>query len=182
MACHRRVHLGLGRTYQTVNLFFNLTVLDNVLMGLNKHKSSPIHMFRPMAAYRELFTEAEKLLSRTGNLWEKRASLVSQLSYGEIRQMEMILGLAIAPKILLLDEPTAGLTSSEAEAFSGLIRKLPKDMTVLIIEHDMKLAFELADSIIVFHQGEILASGSPMEIKTNSKVREVYLGGIQSHG
>jgi len=177
MPCYRRVHLGLGRTYQITNLFINLTVLDNVLMALNRHKSSPIHMFQPMAAYREFFTEAEKLLNQIGNLWEKRALPLSQLSYGEIRQMELILGLAIAPQILLLDEPTAGLTSSEAEVLAGLIRKLPNNITVLMIEHDMKVAFDLADSMVVLHQGEILASGSPMEIKANSKVKEIYLGG-----
>ena len=182
MSCHQRVHLGLGRTYQIANLFFNLTVLDNVLMALNRHKASPFHMFQSMTAYREFFTEAETLLNRIDNLWEKRAFPLSQLSYGEIRQMELILGLAVRPKLLLLDEPTAGLTSSEAEALSGLIRKLPDDITVLMIEHDMKVAFDLADSMIVLHQGEILASGSPAEIKANAQVKGVYFGGTQYHG
>lgn len=178
--CHERVHLGLGRTYQITNLFLNLTVLNNILLALNKRKSSPFHMFRPMTAYSDLFVEAKKLLCQIGNLWEKRDSPLSQLSYGEIRQMELALGMAIEPKILLLDEPTAGLTSSEAEILAGIIRNLPKDVTVIMIEHDMKVAFALADSIIVLHQGEILASGNPIEIKANAKVREVYLGGIHS--
>ena len=182
MPCHQRVHLGLGRTYQIANLFFNLSVLDNVILALNRYKGSPFHMFQPLAADRDLFAEVESLLTRVGILWEKREVPLSRLSYGEIRQMELILGLGLAPKLLLLDEPTAGLTSSEAAVLSILIRKLPDDITVLMIEHDMKVAFDLADSMIVLHQGEILASGSPAEIKANAQVKGVYFGGTQYHG
>lgn len=180
MACHRRVRMGLGRTYQITNLFFNLTVMDNVLMALNRHKASPFHMFRPMTAYTDLFLKAEELLRQIGNFWEKRDLPLSQLSYGEVRQMELILGLAIEPKILLLDEPTAGLTSSEAEILAAMIRTLPKDVTIVMIEHDMKVAFAIADHVIVLHQGEILASGTPKEIRGNPRVREVYLGRMLS--
>jgi branched-chain amino acid transport system ATP-binding protein len=182
MPGHRRVHLGLGRTYQITNLFSNLTVLENVLIALNKHKSSPFRMFRPMTAYEDLFIKARKLLGQMGNLWEKRDFPLSQLSYGDLRQMELALGLALDPKILLLDEPTAGLTSSEAEELSKMIRNLPQEVTVVIIEHDMKVAFTLADHIIVFHQGEILASGTPEEIRANPQVQEVYLGGGNGNG
>lgn len=179
MPCHRRVHLGLGRTYQVTNLFFNLTVLQNVLIALNKYKASPLHMFRPITAYDDLFVKAEKLLSQIGKLWEKRDCPINQLSYGDLRQMELVLGLAIEPKVLLLDEPTAGLTSSEAEGLAEMIRNLPQNVTVVIIEHDMKVAFGLADHIIVLHLGEMLASGSPEEIRANPEVKEVYLGGMQ---
>ncbi|MEI9475180.1 MAG: ABC transporter ATP-binding protein [Deltaproteobacteria bacterium] len=181
MPCHRRVRLGLGRTYQTTNLFLNLTVMDNLLIALNPYKASPFHMLRSMRACADLYVKAKELLCRVGDFWGKQDFPLSQLSYGEVRQMELILGLAIQPRILLLDEPTAGLTASEAEALAAMIRNLPEDLTIVMIEHDMKVAFAIADHILVLHQGKVLASGTPEEIRANQEVREVYLGRVLPH-
>ncbi len=175
MPCYRRTHLGLGRTFQVVDLFLYFTVIDNILLALQAHKPFRYQMFRPITAYTTLYDKAEELLEGIG-LWEKRDFLVSELSHGEMRKVELVLGLAAEPKILLLDEPTAGLTSSEAESFGDMIRGLLRNVSVVMVEHDMKVAFALADRIIVLHQGEIVADGEPEEIRANPRVREVYLG------
>ena len=175
MPCHRRTHLGLGRTFQVTNLFTYFTVMDNILLALQAHRPFRYQMFRPITGYPVLYDRARELLEGIG-LWEKQNFLIAELSHGEMRKVELILGLAVEPKILLLDEPTAGLTSSEAESFGHIIRDLLRDVTVVIIEHDMKVAFALADRIIVLHQGEIVADGEPQEIKANPGVKEVYLG------
>jgi len=107
---------------------------------------------------------------------EKKRFLVRDLSHGEQRQLEIILGLASKPKILLLDEPTSGLGKTETDLLISIIREFPEDILVLMIEHDMQVAFELAERIIVLHYGQIIADGKPAEIKTYSKVREAYLG------
>ena len=173
--CHRRAHLGLGRTFQIVDLFPDFTVMENTLLGLQAHEPFRFHMIRPLTSYTHMTEKARTLLERIG-LWEKRDFPINSLSYGEMRRVELTLGLAIEPKILLLDEPTAGLTSSESLELAGLIQTLRRDMTLVVIEHDMKVAFTLAERMIVLHHGEILADGDPEQIRTNPKVREVYLG------
>lgn len=171
----RRVHLGLGRTFQIVNLFPRFTVLGNVILALQANKKFKYQMFREINSYSTIHEKAQFLLERMG-LWEKRDFFIGDLSHGEMRKMELTLGFAMEPKLVLLDEPTAGLTKSEADLLAGIIRGLSQDVTLVIIEHDMKIAFELADRIVVLNQGEILADGKPEEIRKNQKVSEVYLG------
>jgi branched-chain amino acid transport system ATP-binding protein len=171
----RRVHLGLGRTFQVVNLFPRFTVLGNVILALQANKKFKYQMFREINSYSMIYEKAQFLLERMG-LWEKRDYFIGNLSHGEMRKIELTLGFAMEPKLVLLDEPTAGLTKSEADMLAGIIRSLSEDVTLLIIEHDMKIAFELADRIIVLNQGEILADGKPEEIRKNQKVSAVYLG------
>jgi len=175
LPCHRRTHLGMARTFQIVDLFPYFTVMENLLLSLQAHEPFRYQMFRPITAYGNLYDKAEGLL-REMNLWEKKDFPITVLSHGEQRLVELLMGIAAGPKILLLDEPTAGLTSSESEWLSNIIQKLLQDVTAVIIEHDMKIAFTLAERIIVLHQGFIVADGNPEEIRTNSKVREVYLG------
>jgi branched-chain amino acid transport system ATP-binding protein len=122
-----------------------------------------------------MYDKGRALLERFG-LWEKRDVPIRALSHGEMRHVELILGLAMEPKILLLDEPTAGLTSSECQKVASLIQNLDRTITLIMIEHDMKVAFALAERMIVLHNGEILADGDPETIRANPKVKEVYLG------
>ena len=172
---HSRVHLGLARSYQLNRLFPNLTVLDNVLLALQGTRWSRFQMFRPNAAYVNLFTKAKALLNST-DLWGKRESLIKNLSYGEQRQIEIILGLASEPKLLLLDEPTAGLSIAESNVFTNNLCNLTRDITVVFIAHDMDIVFGLADRIIVLYFGKIIAQGMPKEIQTDTRVKEIYLG------
>jgi branched-chain amino acid transport system ATP-binding protein len=175
MECHRRTHLGLGRTFQIVDLFHNFTVMENALLALQAHETSCYHMIRPLTSYRSLYDKGRGLLERFG-LWEKKDFPIRALSHGEMRHVELILGLAMEPKILLLDEPTAGLTSSESQKLAALIQNLDRSITLAMIEHDMKVAFALAERVIVLHNGENLADGDPETIRANSRVKEVYLG------
>jgi len=175
MPPYRRTRLGLARTFQVTDLFPYFTLMENLLLAFQAHDPCRYNMIRSMAAHGHLYDKAEKLLKEL-KLWEKRDFPVTSLSHGEMRLVELMLGIAGAPDILLLDEPTAGLTCSEGVWLAGVIQELLKDVTLLIIEHDMQIAFALAERIIVLHQGEIVADGKPEEIRANTKIREIYLG------
>ena len=172
---HRRVHLGLARTFQIMNLIPNLSVTDNVMLAIQATKPFRFGMFRSQKAYTRLLDEAQGLMDRWG-LWEKRQDLVQELSYGQQRRVELIMALASKPKILLLDEPTSGLSEAAAASFLDIIRELGRDITVVIVEHDMDVVFDLADYITVLHHGEVIAEGTGREIKDNHMVKEIYLG------
>lgn len=172
---YQRVHLGLARTFQVLNLMFNLSVLDNTLLAVKAVMPFRSVWYRNRNSYTDLFDEAQRLLSRW-ELWERRNDLVRDLSYGEQRQVELIMSLASKPKILLLDEPASGLSGTEASSFLGLIREIKQDTTVVIVEHHMGMVFDLADYITVLHHGEVIAEGTKEEIRANTKVKEVYLG------
>ncbi len=175
MPNYRRVRLGLGRTFQIPDLFFNLTLFENVRLAVMADKRARFALYRPVGAFGELREGVKRLLDYVG-LWEKREDQVSSLSHGEVRRLEIILGMASSPGLLLLDEPTAGLSSSEAEQLATQLRSLLGEIAVIIIEHDMKVAFALADRITVLNQGRILVEGTPADIKADPRVRAVYLG------
>lgn len=175
MPLHRRIHAGIGRGFQINNLFLKLSVLDNVLLGIKACRNFGFQLFRPITAYTDIYSKANQLLERVG-LWEKRNESVSALAYGEQRQMEIILALASDPRILLLDEPTAGLSMSESKELIDLIQNLGKEVTMLMIAHDLDLVYEVADQISVLHYGQIVAEGTPEEIREHPKVKEIYLG------
>jgi branched-chain amino acid transport system ATP-binding protein len=149
--------------------------MENLLLALQAHDPCAYQMLRPLHAYGHLYEKAEKFL-REMKLWEKRDFAITALSHGEMRLVELMLGIAGGPKILLLDEPTAGLTRSEGVWLANMIQNLLKDVTLLIIEHDMQIAFALAERIIVLHQGAIVADGKPEEVRTNPRIKEIYLG------
>jgi branched-chain amino acid transport system ATP-binding protein len=172
---NKRLHLGLARSYQQNNLFWHLPVLDNVLLALYGAETSHIHLLKPLEQRADLLVEAEKLLT-SADLWEKRGEFPTTLSYGEQRLLELLLAFTSNPKMVLLDEPSAGLPTAEAYAFSDKLRKLVGDATLLFCAHDLDLVFSLADSIIVLCFGVIIAQGTPEEIKANAKVQEIYLG------
>ena len=172
---HRRARLGLGRTFQITTLFPRLTVLESVLLAVQGADSARFTLHRPLSAHRHLFERAETLLGEWG-LLEQRHVPTRELSYGEQRQIELILALASAPRVLLLDEPTAGLAPAETAAVTAMIRRLSRDITTLLIEHDMDVALDLADRVVVLFQGRILAEGTPKTIRDNAEVAAIYLG------
>jgi len=173
---YRRIQAGLGRTFQVMNLLSNLTVIDNVVLGIQALGPSRFGMFRPLGAYGELVDEAKKLMVQWG-LWESRNMLVRDLSYGQQRCLELIVSLASKPRLLLLDEPTCGMAPTEIASITNIIKNLDKDIAIILIAHDMDLVFGLdLDRITVLHYGQVVATGSQQEIKINPKVREIYLG------
>jgi branched-chain amino acid transport system ATP-binding protein len=175
MPTHQRIQAGLGRSFQITRLFYDLTVLDNLSLALQASHPSRYQMFREAARYREVITEAERLL-KTIDLWHKKDELVASISYGEQRKMEITLALASNPKVLLMDEPTAGLASVEIHDFTNMIKALAADTTLIFSAHDMNVVFTLAKRVIVLYFGEIVAQGTPEQIQKNQKVREIYLG------
>jgi len=181
MAAHRRAHLGMARSFQLTTLFLDLTVLENALLALQGTRPDRFQMFRPITAYEHLFLKAQDLLGAM-DLWRKRDDKVRDIGYGEQRKLEIALGLASKPKLLLLDEPSSGLTAAESADLIGIIRNLGADITVLIVAHDMDLVFGLAERIIVLHYGEIAAEGTPEEIQVDPRVREIYMVAEESTG
>ena len=175
MPVHRRVHIGLAHSFQITRVFARLTVLENVLLALQGTRPSRYQMFRPSTAYEDLMAEAQKLL-KTLNLWEKSGKQVHTISYGEKRRLEIALSLALRPKILLLDEPSAGLDTHEIPEFVNMIKALSKDVTVIFSAHDMEVVFGLASRVAVLYYGQFIANGTCDEIRVNPAVREIYLG------
>jgi len=172
---YRRTALGLGRTYQITTLFPRLTVLENVVLALVGTDGRKFDPRRPVTSHGDLIMEARRLLESVG-LWERRDEATRSLSHGEQREIEVLLALASRPRLLLLDEPTAGLSPAEARVLMGIVRRLDPSMTVLLIEHDMDVAFEVAESITVMHLGRVLAEGPPEAIRANAEVQQIYLG------
>ena len=172
---HQRTALGMARTFQITSLFPRLTVLDNVLLAIKGLRPSKFVMWRFLSSYRDVYDRAHELLEQAG--FSDRANTeVRYLSHGEQRQLEIVLGLASNPKILLLDEPAAGLSSGESVEMTKFLMKLDPNLAMLLIEHDMDVVFDLAHTISVLHFGEILETGAPEQIKNSQKVQEIYLG------
>jgi branched-chain amino acid transport system ATP-binding protein len=172
---YRRAALGIARTYQITNLFPSLTVAENILMACQALERTKFVMFRPLTSYRRLTERCNDLLQEF-DLWEKRNELVKNLSHGSQRQVEVAMALAEKPRLLLLDEPAAGLSSAETHDLTLLLKKLDPSITILLIEHDMDVAFEFAETITVLYQGKFLTEGTKEEIRNNSTVQEIYLG------
>ncbi len=172
---HRRTALGMARTFQVTHLFPKLTVLDNVLLAIEGLRPSKFVMWRFMSSYKDVYAKAYKLLEQAGFL-DRKDTEIGNLSHGEQRQLEIVLGLASDPKILLLDEPAAGLSSGESDAMAKFLMRLDPNLAILLIEHDMDVVFDVADEISVLHFGEVLESGTPEQIKKSQRVQEIYLG------
>lgn len=172
---HRRTHLGQARAFQIISLLQRLTVLENALLTLHGTRPSRFKMFRPMEEFHDVFDEALQTLEGLA-LLDKRNERVENLSHGEQRRLEIGLGLAMRPRFLLLDEPSAGLTKEEGAEVIGIIRNLESEITVLMVDHDMEMVFEVAERVIVLHYGEIIADGTPQEIEADQRVREIYMG------
>ena len=173
---YRRAAMGIGRTFQITNLFLDLTVLENVLLALEALDNTKFNLIRPLSSYKHLLRRAEEILEQWG-MHERKDVPVSNLSYGEQRQLEIILTLSQDRSILLLDEPTSGLSLEEAKSFVALIGNLSRDITILMIDHDIDIIFEIAERVMVLHFGTVVAYGTPDEVKMNSQVQEIYMGG-----
>ena len=172
---HRRTALGMARTFQITSLFPKLTVLDNVLLAIQGLRRSKFVMWRFLSSYRDIYDKAYGLLERARFL-DRKDTEVRYLSHGEQRQLEIILGLASDPKILLLDEPAAGLSSGESSEMIRFLAHLDRNLAILLIEHDMDVVFDVAEHISVLHFGEILEAGAAEQIRRSEKVQQVYLG------
>jgi branched-chain amino acid transport system ATP-binding protein len=172
---HRCTALGMARTFQITSLFPKLTVLDNVLLALAGVGRTKMVMWRPMAAYENFQRRARELLESAG-YWERRNVEVRNLSHGEQRQIEVVLGLASEPKLLLLDEPAAGLSSGESREMAAFLKRLDPALAILLIEHDMDVVFDVVDHISVLHFGAIVESGKKERIRSSQRVQEIYLG------
>ena len=180
MATHRRALLGMSRSFQVTSLFPNLTVLESFLLGDRGTDPNRIKMFRPMSTYRGLYGKAEEFLT-VFDLWEKKDALVKDMAYGEQRKLEILLCLVSRPKLLLLDEPTCGLTSGESADLIKKINDVGRDLPAIVVSHDMDLVYGLADRIVVLHQGRIIADGLPQETAADTKVKKIYMG-IEEEG
>jgi branched-chain amino acid transport system ATP-binding protein len=175
LPAYERARLGLSRTFQITNLFPRLSVLENILLALQVTEIGAASLFRRMRTNRPLYQRADALLNEW-NLTAIAGQTAKSLSYGEQRQIDLILAMALQPKVLLLDEPTAGLSAAEVVRVVGMIRSLSKDITILMIEHNMDVAFDLADRISVLHQGRLIAEGDVDSIRGDPHVTEIYLG------
>lgn len=172
---HLRASFGLARTFQITNLFSNLSVIDNIVLGLQALTSTKYVFYKLTSSFDDLMRSAVSFLKSWG-LEGKKDHLVRSLSHGEQRQLEIILALASKPKVLLLDEPTQGLSAAETALVVPMVRSLESSTTVLFIEHDMDVAFQMADKITVLYYGSVLAEGTEEEIRGSPRVAEVYLG------
>ncbi|MGA2087498.1 MAG: ABC transporter ATP-binding protein [Stellaceae bacterium] len=175
LAPAQRVKLGLARTFQINTLFRGLTVLENVCMATSERLGRAGDLFRPAGSRPEVIDGAYAALERLG-LADDAARLVRELPYGRQRLVEIAVALSLEPEVLLLDEPAAGVPSTESGIIVDVIESLSPDIAMLIIEHDMELVFRLARRITVLVQGKVLVVGTPQEIAADPRVREVYLG------
>jgi branched-chain amino acid transport system ATP-binding protein len=172
---HERVHRGLARSYQITSIFKTFTVLDNVALAVQARSGSSFSFWRPAAAETALFDEARELIAQVGLAGRERV-LGGELAHGEQRQLEVGLALATRPRLLLLDEPMAGMGPDESARIIDLIQKVRQQVTVLLIEHDMDAVFRLADRISVLVSGRVIATGFPEEVRNDPDVKKAYLG------
>jgi branched-chain amino acid transport system ATP-binding protein len=175
MRTQNRVHLGLARTYQILTLFPRERLVHNVvlaLLGLDRRRWNPWSI---LTAYRDLYDGARAALDRVG-LGDSAERIVAETSYGERRRLELAMALAQKPRLLLLDEPLAGLSQEERQTVRALLDTIPRDVTIVMIEHDMDTALGFAERITVLHYGEVIVEGTRAEVVADRRTREVYLG------
>jgi branched-chain amino acid transport system ATP-binding protein len=175
LSAHRRAHLGLSRTYQIITLFPNNTVEHNVVLGLLALRGLRWNMFQPLALEEAMWKEARRILDRVG-LGSLASSRLSEIAYGQRRRVEIAMALAQNPRVLLLDEPLAGLSSEERAGIKQLIASIPRETTVIMIEHDMDTALDLAETVTLLHYGRVIVDGTRDAVVADKKTREVYLG------
>jgi branched-chain amino acid transport system ATP-binding protein len=178
---HARSALGLARSFQITSLFLDLSVLDNVALAVQAHAGHSFRFWRNARLETGLRQPARAALKRVG-LSERAEWPASALSHGEHRQLELAMALAGRPRMLLLDEPMAGLGPEESARMVETLRSLKRELTILLVEHDMEAVFALADRITVLVYGREIASGSPADIRANKEVRDAYLGEAEQEG
>lgn len=171
----QRAKLGLGRTYQISQLFLTLTVEQNLFLAGAAPKNIEFRFLKLWKQYDAELNWAHQVAEQV-KLHEYLDKKVSEISHGLQRQLELGMAIAMRPRLIMLDEPAAGLSPSERVVLTGLIKQLPQDVTVILIEHDMEVVLDIADQITVLHRGSVIAEGTPAEIRQNQEVQEVYLG------
>jgi branched-chain amino acid transport system ATP-binding protein len=172
---YRRVHLGLARTYQITNIFQRYTVRENLALAVQARSGSSFRFWQPVRDEKHLYDKAADAAEQVG-LENRLDTPAGQLAHGEQRQLEVGLALASQPKLLLLDEPTAGMGADESGRIVELIMRLRESVTILLVEHDMDTVFQLADRISVLVYGQLIATGKPNTIRANPEVQQAYLG------
>jgi branched-chain amino acid transport system ATP-binding protein len=168
---------GIATSYQITNIFPKLTTFENVRLSVQSRKTS-YNLWSKAARDDGTNEKAEEILGKIG-LANRRESLAAYLSYGEQRHLEIGIALGTDPVLLLLDEPTSGLSPVETKATVELIREVARGLSVILVEHKMKVVMDLSDKITVLHEGKVIAQGNPQEIRANETVRRVYLGGVR---
>ena len=175
LAPYQRAHRGLSRTYQIITLFASDTLEHNVTLGLLGLLPSRWQMWRPLSSYRHLAEDARRTLDSVG-LLHLADHPVSELAYGEKRRLELAMAMAQKPRVLLLDEPLAGLSDNERGTVKSLIASIPKEVTVVMIEHDMDTALDLAETVTLLNYGRVIVDGERDTVIADERTREVYLG------
>jgi branched-chain amino acid transport system ATP-binding protein len=175
LAAHRRAHAGLSRTYQIITLFAHDTLEHNVSLALLGLSRTRWQMWRPLSRYGALAAEAQRTLDRVG-LLHLAGHPVSEIAYGEKRRVELAMALAQQPKVLLLDEPLAGLSNTERSTVKALIASIPRETAVVMIEHDMDTALDLAETVTLLNYGRVIVDGPRDTVIADERTREVYLG------
>ena len=171
---HRVSRLGVSKSYQITNVFPHLTVLENIRVAAQTYRLS--FNFWGRAAALTTIRDKAGVVPKEVGLWDKRERLAAYLSHGEKRHLELGIALSTDPTLLLLDEPTAGMSPEETDETIHLIRRIAAGRTVILVEHKMKVVMNISDRITVLHQGQVLAEGSPAEIRANTRVQQTYLG------
>lgn len=171
----QRAKLGLGRTYQISQLFLELTVEENLFLAGSANKNLEFRFTRPWHNYKEMRDWAFQVADQVG-LADYLNEKVSEISHGLQRQLELGMAMAMRPRLIMLDEPAAGLSPSERIILTRLIKDLPTDVTLILIEHDMEVVLDIAEQITVLYRGSVIAEGTPANIRQNQKVQDVYLG------
>jgi branched-chain amino acid transport system ATP-binding protein len=174
---HKIVELGIARSFQVLNIFNEISPFENIRLAVQSRKKKGFHFLRSTQYFDDINQETETVLAEIG-LASLKNIPTKELSYGNKRILEIGIALASQPQLLLMDEPTSGLPSSETERVKEFIKKISERLTILIIEHDMSVVLTISDTITVLHQGRVIAQGSPEEIKADNQVQEAYLGGI----
>jgi branched-chain amino acid transport system ATP-binding protein len=177
VAENRRTALGMGRTFQISNICTALSVRETLQIAALGNDRRKWVMYRPASSFPDISERVQQSIEKIG-LGARADELVKFLSYGERRQLELALALNSDPRVLLLDEPCAGLSPSERQSFSRIISALPRDITLIMIEHDIDIALALADRVTVLHRGRIILDGTPDEVQKDEQVREVYFGRV----
>ena len=172
---HRIARLGIGRSFQIINTFPRLTVYENVRSAVLSRRRLRLDAWSLLERRSDVARESEDVLAAVG-LRDRRDTPASELSYGEQRELEIALTVATRPELILLDEPTAGLNSEDSRRAIGLIRRVTEGKTLVMVEHDMEVVFNLADRISVIYYGRVLATGPPDEIRASDEVKRAYLG------
>lgn len=173
-APYRKAQRGVGRTYQVTELFQQLTVEDNLVVATQAVTPTRFSFWKPVRMRGDLDETITSVLEAVA-LAAQRHTVVSELSHGEQRQLEIAMALASNPRLLLLDEPAAGLSAAERKVMKGLVNQLPRDLSIVLIEHDMDIALDIVDRVLVLDNGDMIAEGEPDEIRNNQQVIDVYL-------